>query len=425
MTILNCLDESNYLVCREGVEFYYFGKGCIADYYSNSIAYIDEVDIEVLKLCCHNSIREIKQLYSSIIESEDAFLEKIRRLVKKGILVVSKNSKSVLPKFHGKKGLFFPKEITIELTNSCNYACPFCYKNAHAKGSFISDETIQKIDSIVHKKVYNFLLTGGEPTLHPNYLKYIDLFSKYARVSMITNGSILFAHDFTVLKKLDQIQFSIYGCDNHEYERMTGCCDGFTRLCKSIECSKRNGIYTKAAVTLCDSTLDHIELFVKTAIELEVNSLKIGIADLFGRGNYLYKPSSDFSSRLNDAYRELAELKRKYGDKIKMEIPNINYSHVNNHLDIHANVYRGSLNCGCGSEYIVVSHTGDIRPCQMLPESWFSLRNINALEEHILGNFHVSQLITSANNYYVCNDFRRMDLSPCHALDSLVASCKA
>jgi hypothetical protein len=36
---------------RDGVEFYYFGLGCIADYYGNSIAYLDELDIEIILLC--------------------------------------------------------------------------------------------------------------------------------------------------------------------------------------------------------------------------------------------------------------------------------------------------------------------------------------------------------------------------------------
>ena len=98
---------------------------------------------------------------------------------------------------------------------------------------------IYEIDKIIHNNVNNILLAGGEPTLHPNYLKYIELFSDYAKVSMITNGSMLYEHDPNILKKLNQIQFSIYGCDDVEYKEMTGCADGFTRLCRSIDFSKK------------------------------------------------------------------------------------------------------------------------------------------------------------------------------------------
>ena len=109
--------------------------------------------------------------------------------------------------------------------------------------------------------------SGGDPTLHPSYLKYIDLLSKYSDVHMITNGSIFFEHDPKVLKKLDLIQFSMYGCNNAEYKRMTGMKDGFSRLCKSIEFAKRNGINTYCAVTLCDETMDHIEPFVQRPVD--------------------------------------------------------------------------------------------------------------------------------------------------------------
>ncbi len=423
MTILNSLDN-RYVIVREGVEFYYFGSGCIADYYKNSIAYLDDQDIRIVAFC--NGTRFMYEVVSAAIqytqETREEIYLRIERLHKKGVVVFRNKACGKNIVFHGRKGYYYPKELVVELTNTCNYECPFCYKNARAKGRFISDETIATIDRLIGNNVKHILLTGGEPTLHPNYLEYIRLFSEYAKVHMISNGSILYNHDPSVLRKLDLIQFTIYGCDDEEYKKMTNAKDGFTRLSKSIEFAQRNDITVSAGVTLCDSTLDHIEKFVQTVISFEIKSLRIGIADVFGRGKYLFDSSNDFEKRRYEAYDILLDLKRKYRNKINFELPNINIEHVTNHEDLHQHVYRKALCCGCGSEYLIVSQDGEIRPCQMLPESWFSLKGENALLEHINGNFHINELRSATRRYYKENKFDELGISPCQALEALFNS---
>lgn len=146
--------------------------------------------------------------------------------------------------------------------------------------------------------------------------------------------------------------------------------------------------------------------FVEKAIELGVDSVRIGIADVFGRGKYLYLEENTFKKQIDKIFNIMINLKRQYQHQIKLELPNINTQHVINHRDIQENVYRGALHCGCGSEYLVVSQKGEIRPCQMLPESWFSIKNRHALEEHIEGNFHIKQLYDNVKKYYQDHRFR-------------------
>lgn len=237
---------------------------------------------------------------------------------------------------------------------------------------------------------------------------------------MISNGSLLYNHDPNILRKLSRIQFTIYGCDNDEYKKMTGMQDGFSRLCKSILFAKQHKINIVAAVTLCDATIDHIEEFVKIAIEFGIQTLRIGVADIFGRGEYLFESNEKYEEQKSQAYDILLELKRRYRKKIYFDFPNISVAHVTMHEDINENIFRNSLHCGCGSEYLVVSQAGEIRPCQMLPETWFSLKDKNTLVEHINGDFHIKQLCESVKKYYADNGFESMNISPCYALEHFV-----
>ena len=61
--------------------------------------------------------------------------------------------------------------IQIEITNACTFSCTNCYKfiGHHAKPHFMGLETIKKsIDSLEGYKG-RFGITGGEPTLHPDF----------------------------------------------------------------------------------------------------------------------------------------------------------------------------------------------------------------------------------------------------------------
>ena len=421
MITQNSLDKK-YISIRDGVVFHYFGSGCMAEFFSSVVAYLDEKDITIVQSCGGQQMwYEIqKDLLSKYVWDTEELDTRLTRLIKKGVLVSRKGHTKAM--FSGVKGLYSPREIVFELTNACNYKCPFCYKEANAKGKFIEDQIVQNINKAISGHVRNVLLTGGEPTLHPHFLDYIELFAEYAKVHTITNGSTFYEYDPNILKKLDLVQFSIYGCNDQEYLKMTGSQLGFTHLAKSIEFAQKNGIEITTAVTLCQDTMDHIDDFVNVALNFEVPTLRLGIADMFGRGKSMYDPQAEFEKKKTEALNYIVELKRKHRQRLKIEVPNINTAHVEVHDDIYSCVHRGSLRCGCGSEYIVISPSGQVRPCQMLPEQWFAVQSANALEEHISGNFHLAELRKSVEMYYADQGYQISKYSPCYGLDLFMSS---
>ena len=61
---------------------------------------------------------------------------------------------------------------TIEILNFCNFKCIHCY-NQNLKSCFLIKETFfNLIDSMVKLGCKNITLTGGEPTLHPNFEEF-------------------------------------------------------------------------------------------------------------------------------------------------------------------------------------------------------------------------------------------------------------
>lgn len=95
-----------------------------------------------------------------------------------------------------------PLMMNIDLTNRCNLNCPFCFANANKRGEVVelSIEQVRKmietacLVDTVQPSCFQF--TGGEPTIHPQFLEALTEAKKrrFSQVQVATNG-IRFAED--------------------------------------------------------------------------------------------------------------------------------------------------------------------------------------------------------------------------------------
>lgn len=424
MIMQRTLDNNLYLGKRKGVELYFFGYGCLARYYSKTFAHLDDIDVSIASFS--NGANSISQVISSVIQKNDStpldredVLERIYSLINKGVLVARKKLPFCEMLFVGEYGKYYPIEITIEMTNVCNFNCKFCYKEAGFYGKYISDDTINEVNNIINGKVNNILLTGGEPTLHPHFREYIKLFSQYASVCMISNGSELYRYDEDTIELLDMIQFSLYGCSDIEYEKATGISNGFTRLCKSVEMVKKRNIPFKIAVTLSKATIDNIEKFIQTAVSFGARSITIGVAELFGRELTLYQEDNEYRKKVKNLPDELLKYKQIYQGKIEVKLNNIDTEHIRgfkSNKNSVCNIHDGCLNCGCGTEHLVISQDGKLRACQLLPEKEFNMGGLEQLKMYIEGDFQKEKLRQSIISFYQKEKFDEKNISPCNAL---------
>lgn len=91
--------------------------------------------------------------------------------------------------------------LSIELTNGCNLRCKHCYGDFHqtAKFQYVPLDWIRKsIDDLNSLHVRNIGLTGGESTIHPDFLDIVTLFLENGfEVCVFTNG-----YNYKIIKDL-------------------------------------------------------------------------------------------------------------------------------------------------------------------------------------------------------------------------------
>jgi MoaA/NifB/PqqE/SkfB family radical SAM enzyme len=117
----------------------------------------------------------------------------------------------------------YPEILKIEITNHCNANCVFC-NNDKIKNK-------QNMPLWMFKKILKSFPTArqvqpqwfGEPMLHPDFDKIIDICKKYNKeVVFYTNGSLIDKHlpSLKKLNKADRIIISLEGSDKEIYERI-------------------------------------------------------------------------------------------------------------------------------------------------------------------------------------------------------------
>lgn len=109
-------------------------------------------------------------------------------------MVDDKEIKSFLTKKYYNQ-LFSKRNLnsaTIEIINTCNFKCIHCY-NQNLKSSYIDFSLFCSIvDQLKEMGIVNITLTGGEPTLHKNFIEiYNYCYDIGLKVTLFTNGYYL------------------------------------------------------------------------------------------------------------------------------------------------------------------------------------------------------------------------------------------
>jgi len=98
----------------------------------------------------------------------------------------------------------------VTITSACNLDCPKCYvHNKNSAAYYINEQEFE--DTLTHIIRQNpdaelLNITGGEPTLHPQFLQLIEMCRTkgFRRVSVCTNG-ILLANDENFLRRFAEL----------------------------------------------------------------------------------------------------------------------------------------------------------------------------------------------------------------------------
>lgn len=105
------------------------------------------------------------------------------------------------------------KKVYIEITNSCNLNCSFCFPVKKEKRFMTEEEFEHVLEEVSKVTKVIYLHVKGEPLLHPKIIDFLKLAEKYnLKVNLTTNGTLFpkLVEKLKDCKALHKINFSLH-----------------------------------------------------------------------------------------------------------------------------------------------------------------------------------------------------------------------
>lgn len=172
----------------------------------------------------------------------------------------------------------FPEVIFLELTLRCNSVCPGCgnpYRKDRSKRGEHSDAWLSILEILAPYRP-TLRLTGGEPTLHPNFAEIVEKADeKGFPLVVFTNG--LWANIEPVISALaasthlQYVLISLHGAHSESHERFSGVTGSFARTVANIRSAVDAGLPIVTSTVLTRHNYDEIEDIILLGHSLGVN----------------------------------------------------------------------------------------------------------------------------------------------------------
>jgi len=259
-------------------------------------------------------------------------------------------------------------QIDMEITTACNHSCRYCYnfwRHKNHKEIFMSKETIDKIiDNIIKNRVFNVVLTGGEP--FTNYDVLLHGVKRLTRagilVSCNSNLTLATKEKLQELKKagLPHILTSLASYDPETNDHIFNKKGSFTKVIQNIINAVQAGIKISVNTVVSQYTKDQIyktgllvhalgasNLFLTRVVPN--NSCPAGVASEF-----ILKPE-EYVPVLEEAIRIKKETGITIGSLI--QYPVCFLKDPEKYTDF---IGRG---CPAGKKMVCISANGEARAC--------------------------------------------------------------
>jgi radical SAM protein with 4Fe4S-binding SPASM domain len=269
-------------------------------------------------------------------------------------------------KFFGNRNLISPQIASIELTNTCNLECNYCYgEYKRGKGEFWDIEDIKMLfDSLSASGIMVIELTGGEPLMHPKSKEIIELaVDKFELISILTNG-VLFNDKIAkiVQKHKNKITFqiSIDGCSEETNHKVRRVKNTFEKTLNAIKQLENIGVYYNVVYMITEENKHEIPNICKLFRHEKLRNLLLSKAVQFGRG------CDNKTCLIKKGDTQITETI----EKMLKEYPDVfskkHYQQQQYHTSMDEMSKFNINNCGIGWKLISIASNGDVRSCSVL-----------------------------------------------------------
>ena len=261
----------------------------------------------------------------------------------------------------------FPVAGNFELTPRCNFNCKMCYvhlteEEQRRRGKELTAEQWLSIgESACRAGLVFLLLTGGEPTLRPDFMEILSGLKRMGLlISVNSNGFLLRGEllERIVRDPPHRFNISLYGISNETYEALCGI-PAYDIVLRNIRALREAGIDVRLNLTLTPENMTDREEIAAAAKELGAH---------LQMATYLFPPvrvtgKPDFAQRLPAETAGKMEARR-----LRELLSEEEFLNLRTRLVLPAEQEDDCRYCRSGRSSFWLTWDGKLLPCGMLPE---------------------------------------------------------
>ena len=195
-------------------------------------------------------------------------------------------------------GMYPLKTLYFYLTEGCNLACRHCWMGPRfdATGSHYPTLSVELFETAIREAkplgLSGAKLTGGEPLLHPHFVRLLEIIRREdLKLTIETNGLLCTPLIAAEIAKSPNrfVSVSIDGTDAATHEGVRGVPGAFEASCQAVRNLAAAGIRPQIIFTVMRSNAAQVDAMVRMAEVLGATSLKYNVVQPTARGEKLHE----------------------------------------------------------------------------------------------------------------------------------------
>lgn len=174
------------------------------------------------------------------------------------------------------------KRNWVRLSYDCNNKCTFCLDSLAHVGTMRSNLEV-KIQIVEGRKkgATRLILSGGEPTMHPNFLDFVKLGKRagYPKVQTVTNGRMFAYPEFlntAAANGLDEITFSLHGHTAKLHDALVATPGAFEQESRGLKAALAAGCFiVNVDIVINKQNVKHLPEMLETFISWGVKEFDL------------------------------------------------------------------------------------------------------------------------------------------------------
>lgn len=216
--------------------------------------------------------------------------------------------------------MYKPTTLSLYLTQYCPLSCKYCIFGTKKKDHMPTEYALTRINEAYNLGVPHVVFTGGEPTLHPDFLEiFREVKKQEMSTLLVTNGISIKKEVLKEFTEYDKSSFYLsLDCYDKKINDKYRDKNAFKFVIKSIK-SIRNVNKNKFIGINSILVKETLQLLPKTAdfILNKLNANVLNVERVIRIGNSEKMPDEIIIDDLNEYFRIITNLSQKYGAKFQ------------------------------------------------------------------------------------------------------------